>query len=126
MVQAQGENPSDSGFLIPDSGFLKPQPDGFDEIRRIFPKRSGSQRWQDAESSYRARLREGHKHEDILAGVLRYLDFVRAEGNEGTAYVQQAATFLGTNKGFLEPWKHTGAPQRKPAHEPKRSREFPG
>jgi hypothetical protein len=126
MVHAQGVNPSDSGFLIPDSGFLKPPPEApsqFDEIRNVYPKRSGSHRWQDAEGAYRARLREGHAHEDILAGVLRYADFVKAEGNEGSSFVQQAATFLGTNKGFLEDWKFS-AKAAKPALTPKRSRQW--
>lgn len=111
---------ADSGFLIPDS--LKPQPSGFEEIRKVYPKRSGSHRWQDAESAYRARLREGHKHEDILAGVLRYADYVKAEGTEGSSYVQQAATFLGTNKGFLEDWRPSTKVQQ--AEPPRRSRAF--
>jgi hypothetical protein len=139
MDQAQGENPSDSGFLIPDSGFLKPHACGsegspvadqggssvFARIREVYPKRSGSHRWQDAEKHFRARLREGHTAEEILAGVERYAAFVRADGTEGSSYVQQAATFLGTNKGFLEPWTHTAAPQKKQVYEPRRAREFP-
>lgn len=76
----------------------------FDQIRKLYPKRSGSHRWSDAQSAFRARLREGHTAEEILAGVSRYAQFVRASGNEGSSFVQQAATFLGTNRGFLEPW----------------------
>jgi hypothetical protein len=110
--------------LTPDSGLRTPHslatpPDGgeqlksgspvFEEIRRAYPKRSGSQRWQDAENSYKARVREGHTHEEILAGVLRYVAYVKAQGHEGSSFVQQAATFLGTNRGFLEPWSTGGA-----------------
>lgn len=79
--------------------------DRFEEIKTAYPKREGSHRWTDAKGSYRERLKEGSAHEDILAGVRRYAAYVRANGDEGTRYVQQAATFLGTNKGFLEDWK---------------------
>lgn len=82
----------------------------FEEIRTAYPKRSGGQRWQDAMHAYNARRREGHAHEAILAGVQRYAAHIRAKGDEGTSFVQQAATFLGTNRGFLEPW--TAAPTK--------------
>lgn len=118
LPQAQGVNPSDSGFLIPDSPSLIAHASGsdcspvaeqgssvFDRIREIYPKRNGSQRWQDAASAFRARVREGHSPEIILAGVERYVAYVKAEHSEGSSFVQQAATFLGTNRGFLEDWK---------------------
>lgn len=131
LTHAKGENPSDSGFLIPDSGFLIAQASGgdcspvtepkeargtptakqvdtcaleFEEIRKAFPRRAGSQRWADALGAYRARKREGCTFEEVMAGVRRYADFVEAQGNAGTAFVQQAATFFGTNRGFQEEW----------------------
>lgn len=76
----------------------------FDEIQAVYPKRSGSQRWADAKVHYNARLKEGETHDTILGGVKRYAAFVAASGKAGTGWVQQAATFLGTNKGYLEPW----------------------
>lgn len=76
----------------------------FDEIRQAYPKRGGSQKWGDAEKAYKKRLAQKHTHEEILAGVNRYKDYLIATGSIGTQYVQQAATFLGENKGFLEPW----------------------
>lgn len=137
-VRPQGENPSDSGFLIPDSGLLIPQASGsegspvaeqgssvFNRIREIYPKRSGSQRWQDAENAFRSRVREGHTPEAILAGVERYAAYVKAEGNEGSSFVQQAATFLGTNRQFLEEWKPSPPKQAKAAPPVKRSQAFP-
>lgn len=127
-VRPQGENPSDSGFLIPDSPSLIAHASGsegppvaeqgspvFDQIRAVFPKRSGSHRWQDALNHFRARVREGHSPEIILAGVERYAAFVREQGNEGSSFVQQAATFLGTNRGFLEDWK-PAPPKTNGAH----------
>lgn len=76
----------------------------FTRIQSIYPKRDGAQRWADARKAYNARLREKHTPEEILAGVERYALYVRAKGQERTCYVQQAATFLGANKGFLEEW----------------------
>jgi hypothetical protein len=118
MEHAKPPDRADSGFLIPDSPSLIAQTAGsdcstvaeqgssmFEKIREIYPKRNGSQRWQDAASAFRARVREGHSPEIILAGVQRYAAFVEAEGTEGSSFVQQAATFLGTNRGFLEDWK---------------------
>lgn len=77
----------------------------FDEIRQAYPKRGGGQKWGDAERAYKARLSEGETHETILDGVYRYARFIDATGKTGTEYVQMAATFLGRNKGFLEPWQ---------------------
>lgn len=77
----------------------------FDEIRLAYPKRGGGQKWQDAERAYNARLSEGCSHESILDGVYRYARFIEATGKAGTEFVQMASTFLGRNKGFLEPWQ---------------------
>ncbi len=38
----------------------------------------------------------------MIAGIERYAKYVRAVGNEETQYVQQAATFLGPRKSFME------------------------
>ena len=76
----------------------------FTEFRAAYPARVGAQRWGDAERFYAARIREGHTHAEIMAGVRRYAEFLRAIGKERTEYVQQAASFVGRNKGFLEDW----------------------
>ena len=76
----------------------------FEEIRKVYPKRGGGQKWGDAERAYNARLTEGHTHEEMLAGCERYARFLSITGKAGTEFVQMAATFLGRNKGFLEPW----------------------
>jgi hypothetical protein len=112
--------------LTPDSGLLTPdrlmdssnpsgqpkrrprareEPSEFVEIRREFPKRSGGQRWGDALKFFRRRIAEGEKVEVILAGVRRYAQFTRAAGIERTEKVQQVATFLGDNRGYLELWQ---------------------
>lgn len=93
----------------PPQGQLPPAPADefdkrFDELRALYPKRSGHQRWPDAKKHIRARLREGHAWIEILDGARRYAEWVRATGKERMETVQQAATFVGENKGFLEPW----------------------
>jgi hypothetical protein len=79
-------------------------PEGFDAIWTFFPKRAGGNPKTRAVAAYRARLGEGHEPDEILAGVRRYAAFIKATGKEGTEYVKQAATFLGPEKAFLEPW----------------------
>lgn len=76
----------------------------FEEIRSAYPKRSGDQRWQQAEKTYRRRLRLGQQHEEILAAVRRYAAVVRAKGDEGTEYVKQAATFLNSDECLAKDW----------------------
>lgn len=89
----------------------QPEPSEFVEIRRDYPKRAGSQRWHDALGAYRARVREGASPQAILAGVRRYAAFIRATGKERTEHVQQAATFLGKNRGFELPWTPPAKPE---------------
>lgn len=103
----------DSGFPLIDSGSpitqgkpARPDPhdEQFEQIRAAYPKRSGGERLRDARRAYEARLREGATFDMILDGVRRYAAFCEADGKIGTPYVQQLATFLGTNRGYLMPW----------------------
>lgn len=80
------------------------EPSVFVEIRREYPRRSGGQRWGDALKFFLRRLSEGEQAETILAGVKRYAVYAQATGIERTERVQQAATFLGDNRGYLELW----------------------
>lgn len=91
------------------------EPDWMPEFRRRYPRRSGSHRWDDARKAANARLAEGHDPETILAGADRYARYCQAAGITGTAMVQQGATFLGTNRGFLEPWDLPQQPRRETA-----------
>jgi len=95
----------------PDRAAEQPEPGEFSEIQRAFPKRAGSHRWPDALSHFRARVTEGSDPKAILAGVRRYAEFIRATGKEGTEYVQQAATFLGKNRGYELPWHPPAKPE---------------
>lgn len=88
------------------------EPPGFVALREIYPARVGSHRWADALGHYKANLKAGHSAEVMHAGVVRYREYCTLEKIVGTRTVQQAATFLGRNQGFLDPW--TRGPD--PAH----------
>ncbi len=76
----------------------------FERLRSLYPRRQGSQRWADALAHYRARLREGVNRQEIEDGVIRYAKYCQICELTGTVKVQQAATFLGTNRGYAEAW----------------------
>lgn len=76
----------------------------FDVLRSIYPKRSGSQPWSRAVKAFNARLAEGHSPDQMEAGLMRYVGFLRETGKLGSEFVMQAATFFGPDKHFLEPW----------------------
>ena len=87
------------------------EPPEFAVIRKEYPKRAGDQRWHDALRAFNARVREGTTPQAILEGVRRYAAFVRTTGKERTEHVQQAATFLGKNRGFELPWSLPQKPE---------------
>lgn len=89
----------------------QPRDEFIAELQAVYPKRAGSHRWPEARQAINARLTEGHTRQEILEGAKRYAAFIRAQGKERTEFVQQAATFVGTNKAFLESWDLPAAPQ---------------
>jgi hypothetical protein len=87
--------------LIPDSSDLNAW---FADFKFVYPPRAGDQRWRDALRAAHARRAEGHTPDEMIAGARRYAAFVKATGKANTEFVQQAATFLGPGKPFLNPW----------------------
>ena len=79
-------------------------PPEFLTMQAMYPKRAGGQRWADARKHINARLHEGSTWTQILDGTQRYADYCRGTRKERTEMVQQAATFVGENKGFEEAW----------------------
>lgn len=79
-------------------------PAWFSEFRLAYPPRAGSQRWRDAERAANSRLAEGHVPREMIDGASRYASYCQGLGKLRTEFVLQAATFLGPNKQFLEPW----------------------
>jgi hypothetical protein len=79
-------------------------PKWFEEFKAAYPKRTGSQSWSKALKAARARMREGSKPAEFIAGAQRYAAFIAATGKGGTEFVKMAASFLGPDKHYLEPW----------------------
>lgn len=76
----------------------------FEETWRSYPKRAGGNSRQAARKAWDARRKQGHAAADLHAGTVRYAEYIRATGREGTEYVKQAATFWGPGLHFAEPW----------------------
>lgn len=76
----------------------------FEAAWQAYPKRAGGNSKAAAYKAWKARLKDGVKPEDMLAGVKRYAAYVRATDSTGTRYVKQAATFFGPDKHFDEAW----------------------
>lgn len=76
----------------------------FDHFKTLYPRRAGAPGWTRALRTANARLREGHQPAEFIAGAERYARYCEATGKIGTEFVQQAATFLGPEKGFLQNW----------------------
>lgn len=76
----------------------------FLDFKLAYPTRSGDQGWRKAQRAANERMREGHTPREFIDGAKRYAEFCRLTGKSGTEYVKQAATFLGPDKPFLQPW----------------------
>lgn len=63
-----------------------------------------------AYKAWKARLKDGFKPEDMMAGVKRYAAYVKVTGNAGTQFVKQATTFFGPDRHFEETWQTPSAP----------------
>ncbi|MCY2214420.1 helix-turn-helix domain-containing protein [Klebsiella pneumoniae] len=84
----------------------------FETAWQAYPKRSGGNPKPSAWKAWSARIREGVKPADMLAGVQRYAGYITATGKAGTEYVKQAATFFGPDHHFAESWTAPPSLQR--------------
>lgn len=82
----------------------------FEKAWQAYPKRAGGNSKAAAYKAWKARLKDGVKPEDMLAGVKRYAAYVKVTGNAGTQFVKQAATFFGPDRHFEEAWQTPSAP----------------
>lgn len=96
----QKKNPSASATPAPVE-----EPAWFVEFKAVYPPRAGDQGWRKALKAGQARIAEGHPPNDLTDGARRYAEFCRATQKIGTEFVKQAATFLGPDKPFLQPWQ---------------------
>lgn len=84
----------------------------FEQAWQAYPKRAGGNPKQAAWKSWLARIREGIKPADMLAGVQRYAAYITATGKAGSEYVKQASTFFGPDHHFAESWIAPAQQQR--------------
>lgn len=82
----------------------------FETAWKEYPKRAGGNSKSAAWKAWKARLKDGVKPEDMLAGVKRYAAYARATGSVGTQFVKQATTFFGPDRHFEEAWQAPVAP----------------
>lgn len=66
----------------------------------LYPARMGGNNEREAYQNYGVRLKEGHSHEKMQAGLLRYVRYLEAAGKIGTEYVKTAAVFFGHKLHF--------------------------
>lgn len=111
--QEQEQNPSCA--VAPHGRVGKDEPGGFVECWSAYPRRGGGNSRAEALKAYRARIKAGVLPADLLAGVQRYAAFVRATGKEGSAFVKQAATFLGPGEHWREAWELPAGSAPSPA-----------
>lgn len=92
----------------PEKPPKEPKPDPaeqqLEQLKSTYPKRAGSQPWKRAASAINARIRDGATWDEILAGVQRYRAYCEVTGKIRTEFVMMAATFLGRDEHFKEPW----------------------
>lgn len=77
----------------------------FEQAWSFYPKRAGGNPKPKAERAWRARLKSGTDPQAMLTGTVRYLEYCRAVGREGTEYVMQAARFYGPDREFEAEWE---------------------
>lgn len=82
----------------------EPDPDWLADFKREYPERLGGQEWQKAVRAARARIKEGHTPDQFIDGAKRYHAHCKSTDRIGTQYVKQAASFLGPDKHFMQPW----------------------
>lgn len=85
----------------------------FEKVWAEYPKRAGANPKRRAFKAWTARLKDGEEPSEILAGVIRYAEFLKSTRKLNTEFVQQAATFFGPDRHYLEPWACPGAGQAK-------------
>ncbi len=78
--------------------------DDFERFWKTFPMRSGNNPKRRAFKAWQARLRSGVSPDEIQDGAMRYAEFCRHTGKLHTEFIMQAATFLGPDKRYAEPW----------------------
>lgn len=84
----------------------------FEEAMKAYPRRPGNSRTA-ARQKWLARIRDGVKPHELMSGVKRYADYIRATGSEGTQFVKMATTFFGPGEWWKQEWEKPADPAQK-------------
>jgi len=76
----------------------------FETAWSLYPDRKPNNPKRKALRAWNGALSRGNTADAMIAAVERYAAYVRAEGNEGTKYVKQAATFFGDDEFLKASW----------------------
>jgi hypothetical protein len=96
--------PTPSSSSSSSSSLKQNTSDDFEIAWSLYPARSGGNSKSKAFKAWSARIADGTPVEDLMAGVMRYADYIRATDRLNTEYVKQAATFFGPDRHFAEKW----------------------
>lgn len=78
----------------------------FEQLWKIYPRRSGGNPKPKAFKAFTARLKEKVGLSELEAGLRRYYNFCKQTGILQTPYVMQASTFFSANtESWDEPWE---------------------
>ena len=78
-------------------------------FREVYPKRSGGQRWPQADLNFAALVKRGVGPEKLVEAAGNYRAYCYL-GNINPQYIMQAATFLGRGGGWQEDWCKNAKP----------------
>ena len=78
-------------------------------FREVYPRRSGGQRWPQADLNFAALVKRGIDPEVLVEKAGDYRAYCML-GNIAPQYVMQAATFLGRGGGWEEDWCKNAKP----------------
>ena len=93
-----------SAFLDPDTRRgVYSQP--FEELWAEYPRNPNDSK-KAAWGKYKARIRAGITHQELIEGVRRYAGYVDAVGTE-PQFVKHLKTFLGPDEHWRLPWSHS-------------------
>ncbi|WP_165856752.1 hypothetical protein [Marinobacter sp. JSM 1782161] len=79
-------------------------PEAFELVWRKYPKRPGSNPKNKAFRAWRARVKDGAAPADILAGTVRYANYIRQTNRQNTEFIMQAVRFFGTSCEYENEW----------------------
>jgi hypothetical protein len=85
--------------------------DWMEQLRAIYPKRTGGQGWGALPRLVHRALAAGATWPQLLAGAASYARYCSREGLIGTGYVKQVRTFFGPDNWWQESYEEEAKPK---------------